>query len=81
MWVSYTDNQIANKTTTCPPVCGGGLLRRGNRMKYEVRVGIKEVLGFHFDNLGDAVDFVFTCVENGYRATVIPLEEGVENAI
>jgi hypothetical protein len=50
-------------------------------MKYEVRVGIKEVLGFHFDNLGDAVDFVFTCVENGYRATVIPLEEGVENAI
>ena len=50
-------------------------------MKYEVRVGIKEVLGFHFDNLGDAVDFVFICVENGYRATVIPLEEGVENAI
>ena len=50
-------------------------------MKYELRVGINEVLGFHFDNLGDAVDFVFTCVENGYRATVIPLEEGVENAI
>ena len=64
-----------------PPVCGGGLFIKGNRMKYEVRVGIKEVLGFHFDNLGDAVDFVFTCVENGYRATVISLEEGVENAI
>ena len=43
-------------------------------MKYEVRVGINEVLAFHFDNLGDAVDFVFTCVENGYRATVIPME-------
>ena len=54
---------------------------KGNRMKYEVRVGINEVLGFHFDNLGDAVDFVVTCVENGYRTTVIPLEEGVENAI
>jgi hypothetical protein len=50
-------------------------------MKYEVRVGINEVFAFHFDNLGDAVDFAFTCVENGYRATVIPLEEGVENAI
>ena len=50
-------------------------------MKYEVRVGINEVLVFHFENLGDAVDFAFTCVENGYRATVIPLEEGVENAI
>ena len=78
MWVSYTDNQIANKTTTCPPVCGGGLLKE-NEMKYEVRVGIKEVLGFHFDNLGDAVDFVFTCVENGYRATVIPMEGEVDD--
>ena len=51
-------------------------------MKYEVRViGKTEVLGFHFDTMGDAIDFVCTCVENGYRATVIPLEEGVENAI
>lgn len=43
-------------------------------MKYEVRIGTTEVLGFHFDNLGDAVDFVFTCVENGYNATIIPMQ-------
>ena len=64
-----------------PASLRGRAFIKGNRMKYEVRVGINEVLAFHFDNLGDAVDFVFTCVENGYRATVIPLEEGVENAI
>ena len=71
----------ANKNNYMPASLRGRAFIKGNRMKYEVRVGIKEVLGFHFDNLGDAVDFVFTCVENGYRATVIPLEEGVENAI
>ena len=60
-----------------------GTQKKGRRiMKYEVRViGKTEVLGFHFDTMGDAIDFVCTCVENGYRATVIPLEEGVENAI
>ncbi len=51
-------------------------------MKYEVRViGKSEVLGFHFDNMGEAIDFVCICVENGYRVTAIPFEEGVENAI
>ena len=73
--------QIENLCEHYPASLRGRAFIKGNRMKYEVRVGIKEVLGFHFDNLGDAVDFVFTCVENGYRATVIPLEEGVENAI
>lgn len=68
------------RTTMARQSAGAGILKE-NEMKYEVRVGINEVLAFHFDNLGDAVDFVFTCVENGYRATVIPLEEGVENAI
>lgn len=71
-----TDRIFANIS---PPVCGGGLFIKGNRMKYEVRVGINEVLAFHFDNLGDAVDFVFTCVENGYRATVIPMEGEVDD--
>lgn len=48
-------------------------------MKYEVRVGINEVLAFHFDNLGDAVDFLFTCVENEYRATVVPMKGDVDD--
>ena len=60
---------------------GAGILRKGTIVKDEVRIGTTEVFGFHFDILGDAIDFAFTCVENGYRATVIPLEEGVENAI
>ena len=49
-------------------------------MKYEVwAIGFesKEPLEFHFDNMGDAIDFASTCVENGHSATVIPLfEEG-----
>lgn len=48
-------------------------------MKYEVRVGINEVFAFYFDNLGDAVDFVFTCVENCYRETVIPMKGEVDD--
>lgn len=71
-----TDRIFANSN---PPVCGGRFFIKGNRMKYEVRIGIIEVFAFHFDNLGHAVDFAFTCVKNGYRATVIPMEGEVDD--
>lgn len=48
-------------------------------MKYEVRVGKTEIFKLHFDNMGDAIDFVCTCVENGYRATVVPMEGEVDD--
>lgn len=31
MWVSYTDNQC--EQITCPPVCGGGLLKENVDVK------------------------------------------------
>ena len=53
---------------------GAGDFGKGTIVKYEVRIGTTEVFGFHFDILGDAIDFAFTCVENGYKTTIIPLE-------
>ena len=53
---------------------GAGNFGKGTIVKYEVRIGTTEVFGFHFDILGDAIDFTFICVENGYKTTIIPLE-------
>ena len=76
--LSWKRKQIESLRTLTRQSAGAGFLKE-NEMKYEVRVGINEVLAFHFDNLGDAVDFVFTCVENGYRATVVPMEGEVDD--
>lgn len=42
-------------------------------MLYRVFIGLTEQLIFTFDNIGDAIDFTATCLENGYRATVVPV--------
>ena len=52
----------------------GSRVKEGNKMKYTVRIGISQEMSFCFDCLGDAIDFASVCVENGYRATIIPLE-------
>ena len=57
---------------------GAGVLRKGNRMKYIVKIWITETMSFVFDCIGDAMDFAITCVENGYRATIIPMESEEE---
>ena len=45
-----------------------------NSIIYEVQVGLENVLGFHFDTAGDAIDFAAICLDNGYRTLIIPLE-------
>ena len=61
---------------------GAGILRKGKKMGkniiYEVQVGIENRLGFHFDCIGDAVDFAATCLDNGYRIEIIPIEDTEE---
>ena len=57
---------------------GRVIFRKGNRMKYIVKIGITETMNFVFDCIGDAMDFAITCVENGYRATIIPMESEEE---
>lgn len=47
-------------------------------MKYIVKIWITETMSFVFDCIGDAMDFAITCVENGYRATIIPMESEEE---
>lgn len=47
-------------------------------MKYFVKIGLTETMNFVFDCIGDAMDFTITCVENGYRATIIPVESEEE---
>ena len=49
---------------------GAGILRKGEQMLFTVKVGISQVMEFHFDCLGDALDFVAICIRNGYRATI-----------
>ena len=49
---------------------GAGILRKGEQMIFTVKVGISQVMEFHFDCMGDALDFVAICIKNGYRATV-----------
>ena len=39
-------------------------------MIFTVKVGISQVMEFHFDRMGDALDFVAICLKNGYRATI-----------
>ena len=43
-------------------------------MQYWVEVGTTTKMVFKFDVLGEATDFLLTCVENGYRATMIPVK-------
>ena len=33
---------------------------------------------FHFDCIGDALDFAATCLDNGYRVEIIPIEDTEE---
>lgn len=44
-------------------------------MRYEVRIGLTQQMEFNFDCMGDALDFAATCLDNGYRVVVIPLED------
>ena len=47
-------------------------------MKYVVKIGVSQEMNFVFDNMGDSIDFISICLENGYRATVVPVEEEYE---
>jgi hypothetical protein len=58
---------------------GRAFLGRGEQMIFTVKVGISQVMEFHFDCMGDALDFVAICLKNGYRATIYGRE--VENEV
>lgn len=58
---------------------GRAILGRGEQMIFTVKVGISQVMEFHFDCMGDALDFVAICLKNGYRATIYGRE--VENEV
>lgn len=44
-------------------------------MIYTVLVGLSQEINITEDCIGDAFDFAMTCVENGYRVTIIPVDE------
>ena len=47
-------------------------------MKYVVKIGVSQEIKFVFENMGDTLDFISTCLSNGYRATVVPVGEEYE---
>lgn len=53
----------------------GSSIKKENKVRYEVRIGLTQQMEFSFDCMGDALDFAATCLENGYRVVVIPLED------
>lgn len=53
----------------------GSSIKKENKVRYEVRIGLTQQMGFNFDCMGDALDFAATCLNNGYRVIVIPLED------
>lgn len=57
------------------PVRGGAVFKKENKVRYEVRIGLTQQMEFNFECMGDALDFAATCLENGYRVVVIPLED------
>ncbi len=57
------------------PIRGGAVSIRRIKVRYEVRVGMSQLMKFNFDCMGDALDFAATCLDNGYRVVVIPLED------
>lgn len=44
-------------------------------MIYKVLVGLSQEIDITEECIGDAFDFAMTCVENGYRVTIIPVDE------
>lgn len=63
----------------CPEWQGGGKavnsIERSENVRYRVEIGATGSIAFVFECIGDALDMVTTCLENGYRATVIPVNE------
>ena len=57
---------------------GAGGIKEGHNMKYVVKIVVSQEIKFVFDNMGDALDFISTCLTNGYRATVVPVGEDYE---
>ena len=57
------------------PIRGGAVFKKENKVRYEVRIGLTEQMIFNFECMGDALDFAATCLDNGYRVVVIPLED------
>ena len=55
-------------------------IERSENVKYRVEIGISGTIAFVFDCIGDATDMVTTCLENGYRATVIPVNKKITPA-
>ena len=49
---------------------GAGDYGKGEQMIFTVKVGISQVMEFHFDCMGNALDFIAVCLKNGYRATI-----------
>lgn len=47
-------------------------------MEYVVKIGITQEIKFVFDQMGEALDFIAICLNNGYRATVVPVGEEYE---
>ena len=68
----------------CAEWQGGGKvvnsIERSGNVKYRVEIGISGTIALVFDCIGDAADMVTTCLENGYRATVIPVNENITPA-
>ena len=50
-------------------------IERSENVKYRVVVGVTETYSFVFERRDDALDFVAICLDNGYRATVIPVKQ------
>ncbi len=55
-------------------------IERSENVKYRVEIGISGTIAFVFDCIGDAINMVTTCLENGYRATVIPVNKKITPA-
>lgn len=55
-------------------------IERSENVKYRVEIGISGTIALVFDCIGDALDMVAICLENGYRATVIPVNENITPA-
>ena len=49
---------------------GRVIFGKGEQMIFTVKVGISQVMEFHFDCMGNALDFIAVCLKNGYRATI-----------
>ena len=59
---------------------GRVVLRKGNKMKYSVQIGISKEIKLVTERDG-VIDLIITCLDNGYRVTVIPVAEDVEEII